>query len=592
MNCPNCQNLLRDTARFCTSCGLLITGERGARSDNSQFYRTSYDPASEATVVRSDRLIGRILEAKYELLARIGEGGMGTVYRARRVHIGDEVAVKVLHSKYVAEEDGIERFRREARAAAMLHHKNAVVIHDYGESPTESAAAFIVMELVNGSSLRQLLRRVGRLSIEYAVALMSEICAGVAAAHRQNIIHRDLKPDNILVLPPEDGEGYGTAKVVDFGIAKLRDLAASHMLTLTGDIIGSPYYMSPEQCQGEALDARSDVYSLAAMMYEMLAGVRPFTSHTPTAVIAKQLTEPPPPFPENLGIPAALEATIMRALAKNPQARPADAASFSREMRASLSLLAPVPGERKNSNGERIEVFIGQGVNDDYHNPTANNGAALTKSSLKAPLVAFLLIILLVVGGGAFALLKLRNLSANDQAPVSNLNQKKVPPADSTGAKPSVINPLNTVTIANNNRPPTVVSTAKDSTVQNPDKGITVGRGQNPENGKTASPETAKDRGEQANTLTANVTGDWQSFYGAVRLSQAGSSITGTIWYADGSGTGRISGSINGRTLTFRWVDTTSTYNGAGAVALSKDGRLLKGRLRLNGTTQPLELRR
>ncbi len=328
MNCPHCHQALKDGARFCTGCGLSIV------PFNTPTERLTDIPA--ATVVTTDPLIGRVLDAKYELLGRLGEGGMGIVYRARRVHIGDEVAVKVLHQKFVTDEVAVERFRREARAAAQLHHPNVVTIHDYGESRSEDAPAFIVMELVRGASLREILKSVGRFSPERAVGLMRDICAGVGSAHRRHIVHRDLKPDNIIVITPDDEGESEVAKVVDFGIAKLRDLAADHALTQTGAVMGTPYYMSPEQCRGESLDARADVYSLGAMMYEMLASVPPFTATNLTGIIAKHLSETPPPLPTHGVILPALETVIMRALAKDATARQPDATAFARELQGAV----------------------------------------------------------------------------------------------------------------------------------------------------------------------------------------------------------------------------------------------------------------
>jgi serine/threonine-protein kinase len=286
---------------------------------------------------QDDPLVGRTLEDKYLIMARLGEGGMGAVYRAKRVRIGDEVAVKVMHPQFIKDEATLERFRREARAAAMLHHPNVVAIHDYGEGHTPEAPAFIVMEMVNGVSLRDLLEQERRLAPDRAVALMREICNGVGAAHRHNVIHRDIKPDNIIVLPPGAHSESESAKVLDFGIAKLRDLASDNTLTQAGMVMGTPFYMSPEQCRAEPLDPRSDVYSLGAMLYEMLAGTPPFVAATPTGVVAKHLMESPPPLPLQLHVPASVEAVIGRALAKDRNARQADATVFARELQAALT---------------------------------------------------------------------------------------------------------------------------------------------------------------------------------------------------------------------------------------------------------------
>jgi serine/threonine protein kinase len=260
------------------------------------------------------------LDSKYELLEQLGQGGMGAVYRARRRHIGDEVAIKVLLQKYLAGEEATERFRREARAAAMLRHPNVVAIHDFSDGSQTEAPPYIVMELVEGRSLRTIFRDEGRISPDRAVSLFRGICAGVGAAHRRGIIHRDLKPDNIIIAAPDRAGESETVKVVDFGIVKLCETDAASTLTQTGTLIGTPYYMSPEQCLGGELDARSDVYSLGLILYEMLGGRPPFTGTTPTAIIAKHLTDTPIPLDE-LGVSPAFGVICQRALAKAREQR-------------------------------------------------------------------------------------------------------------------------------------------------------------------------------------------------------------------------------------------------------------------------------
>jgi eukaryotic-like serine/threonine-protein kinase len=335
---------MREGAHFCTHCGTRTAFEQSAPTAE----RGSGADAVPPTVVTTGSLIGRVVDGKYEIISPLGEGGMGAVYVARRVLIGDEVAVKVLHTSLASDDTFVERFRREARAAAQLHHPNVVTIHDYGESHGAGGFAYIVMELVRGESLRDLLRREGRLEATRAVTLMRDICAGVGAAHRRGIVHRDIKPDNIIVMPADEDSATERVKVVDFGIAKLRDMAHDATLTQAGAMVGTPFYMSPEQCKGEHLDARADVYSLGALLYEMLAGGPPFVSPSLTGIILKHINEPPPPMPQELRVPPALQAAVMRALAKDPNARQADATEFARDLYAALAqapatLIAPPP---------------------------------------------------------------------------------------------------------------------------------------------------------------------------------------------------------------------------------------------------------
>jgi len=328
---------MREGAQFCTHCGTRTAHGRGPLEQSvPTVERAATDPSSP-TVVVSDPMIGRVLDGKYEILSPLGAGGMGAVYLARRVLIGDEVAVKVLHTKFANDDTFVERFRREARAAAQLHHPNVVTIHDYGESRGEQGFAYIVMELVRGESLRDLLRREGKLETARAVSLMRDICAGVGAAHRHGIVHRDIKPDNIIVMPADEDSATERVKVVDFGIAKLRDMAHEATLTEVGAMVGTPFYMSPEQCRGEHLDARADVYSLGALLYEMLAGTPPFVAASLTGIILKHVNEPPPPMPQELRVPPALQAAIARSLSKDPNARQRDATEFARDIQAALA---------------------------------------------------------------------------------------------------------------------------------------------------------------------------------------------------------------------------------------------------------------
>src|SRR5215217_4222474 len=325
--CPACELFLNKEAMFCANCGSPLT----LPGPGTHPYYENHFVSSLPTVrlVNPDPLIGHKIDGKYELVAKLGEGGMSVVYRARRVHIGDDVAVKILTGKFVKDDAALARFRREARAAAMLRHPNVITIHDFGETDDVHAPAYIVMEFVKGTPLRELLRSEDHFSVERGVRLMRGICAGVGSAHRQGVVHRDLKPENILVVAPDDDFELESVRVVDFGLAKLLADAGA---AATGAVVGTPFYMSPEQCLGEPLDARSDVYSLGAMFYEMLSGKRPFEAATVSGVINRHLQEPPPPFAESLRIPRRISMGIMHALSKDPDDRPQTATELARQI--------------------------------------------------------------------------------------------------------------------------------------------------------------------------------------------------------------------------------------------------------------------
>jgi len=294
------------------------------------------DTISDAPV---DPLIGRVFDGKYRLEEPLGGGGMGTVYRATHLLIERPVAIKVLSQRFVGDQTAQERFRREARAAGRMHHPNAVTVTDFGT--TEDGWLYIVMELLEGRTLRDLLAREAPLDPARAVSFMLQACQAVGAAHDANLIHRDLKPANIFIEQRPDMPAV--AKVLDFGVAKfaVNEHGDDDYQTLTqvGAIIGTPRYMSPEQCSGAApLTPASDVYSLGIILYEMLSGAVPFSADTPLALAMKQVTEAPRPPREIVpAIPKELEAVVLHAMAKHAVDRPADANEFRRELHATAS---------------------------------------------------------------------------------------------------------------------------------------------------------------------------------------------------------------------------------------------------------------
>ncbi len=284
-----------------------------------------------------DPMLGRTLNGRFTVLAKLGAGSMGTVYRARQHAMGREVAIKILRSDRAIDAASKGRFMREARANSVLTSPHTVTVFDFGQS--ESGELYLAMELLEGESLGQRLKRQTRLSIEQSVETTRQALRSLSEAHAKGIIHRDLKPDNLFFARQANGGTFEeTIKVVDFGIAKLVHDDAEVMNaveTQAGTVFGTPRYMSPEQAQGKPLDARSDLYSLAVILYHCVTGRPPFTDDDAIVVMARHIkTMPRPPSevcPE-AQISAELEAVIMRTLSKEPAQRPESADAMTQEL--------------------------------------------------------------------------------------------------------------------------------------------------------------------------------------------------------------------------------------------------------------------
>ncbi|MBJ7470401.1 MAG: Stk1 family PASTA domain-containing Ser/Thr kinase [Solirubrobacteraceae bacterium] len=281
---------------------------------------------------------GSVIAGRYQVEAQIGIGGMASVFRAEDIQLGRKVAVKVLHAQYAEDQEFVERFRREAKAAAQLQHPGIVSVYDTG---SWDGTWYIAMELLEGPTLKERLIREGRFAPAEAVSLTEAILKAVRAAHRDGIIHRDLKPHNVIL------DDQGNPKVTDFGIARR---GASDM-TVTGSVLGTAHYLAPEQAQGEVITPRTDLYSVGVVLYEMLTGRTPFEGETAVSIaLAHVNNEPRSPRSIVPEITPALDAVVMRALAKRPSDRFADADAFlaalSDASRGISPIYSPVTGEQ------------------------------------------------------------------------------------------------------------------------------------------------------------------------------------------------------------------------------------------------------
>ena len=293
--CPRCGAEYADTTTLCPAdgTGLETTG--------------------------SDPLVGETLAGKYRVEERLSVGGMGTVYRATHILMDKKVAIKVLRPSLAADEKIVARFSREARAASKISHPHALSVTDFGED--EGGVVFLVMEFLNGRTLKEVIRQDGPLPLSRVVEIMRQVCSALDAAHAEGVVHRDLKSDNIMLLNTTGDY----AKVLDFGIAKIQEPMGVEDAGLTSPdlIIGTPQYMSPEQCsQSEKIDSRSDIYSLGVILYEMLVGHVPFMGESPTVVMLKHLQEVPRSvFEERPDLPSGVGTVLERALAKRREDR-------------------------------------------------------------------------------------------------------------------------------------------------------------------------------------------------------------------------------------------------------------------------------
>jgi serine/threonine-protein kinase len=346
----------------------------------------------------------RVLGSRYEIGETLGYGGMAEVHRGRDVRLGREVAVKVLRADLARDPSFQARFRREAQAAASLNHPAIVAVYDTGEDEApHGSQPYIVMEYVEGRTLREVLKTEGRLMPRRAMEIVADVCAALDFSHRNGIVHRDVKPGNVMITRT------GAVKVMDFGIARaVADNAAT--VTQTAAVIGTAQYLSPEQARGETVDARSDVYSTGVLLFELVTGSPPFTGDSPVAVAYQHVREnAPPPSTINPDVPPELDAIVLKAMAKNPANRYQSAA----DMRADLIRAIngrPVAAEPVMLDDEVTTVLGGGGGagtavygGAGYGGPNGARPGAAPPPRRRWGWVALGLVALLVLAGAAWA---------------------------------------------------------------------------------------------------------------------------------------------------------------------------------------------
>jgi serine/threonine-protein kinase len=330
----------------------------------------------------------QVVNERYRVQRKLGAGGMADVYLCEDLTLGRRVALKVLSSRLVHDAQFVERFRREAKAAAGLNHPNLVAIYDWGEI---GGTYFIVMEYVEGETLKQLVRRRGRLNGSEALEIALGLLAAVGYAHRHGVIHRDIKSQNILLT------ASGAAKVTDFGIARAGDSG----MTEAGSVLGTAQYLAPEQARGEVVDERSDLYSVGIVLYEMLTGDVPFSGDTAVTVAMKHVNERPPEPAELVpGMPYALNQIVLKALAKDPALRYQSADEFARDLRAAQDG-GPVLAAAYDPSAERTQLIATPGAETEVMTRQTATPAAERRKSRRTLWITLFLVAVIAAAAAA-----------------------------------------------------------------------------------------------------------------------------------------------------------------------------------------------
>ena len=445
------------TIRICSQCGGRFAGTLALCPDDRS-------PLFAPEVVAR---IGMKLK-DHEILGVIGEGGMGVVYRAQHVVLEKPVAIKVLHDRFAKQTESIDQFLLEAKAASRIRHPNIIDVTDIGT--TDEGLVFMVMEYLDGENLEERLRRVGRLPLFHAVNILTQVACGLGAAHELGIIHRDLKPANIFLVSregrrrvvrrvsdPSDRTGvqfkvepegnYDVAKLLDFGVAKFLDMGPS-AATRAGGVFGTPYYLSPEQAQEQPADARSDIYALGAVFYEMITGVVPFTGSSLLEILTGHVTGkviPPSERAPDAGIDPHTDAVVLKCLAKNPDQRFASTDDFSDALRgcvgdrAFLRDAEMLPGIRESG----FDLSPRESEALDLKDLSDTKRWRPSRARKATPLAIVAALVVLVGAGFAWWQLKGRSAAeASAKAPVAAPAPPMPAPASTSPVTPAPAAPL------------------------------------------------------------------------------------------------------------------------------------------------------
>ncbi|MBK7776653.1 MAG: serine/threonine protein kinase [Sandaracinaceae bacterium] len=406
--------------RFCPACASRF-------SQDVRFCPTDGQPTQQLPDEKQenvDPLLGSVVDGRYRVDRVLGEGGMGVVYAAMHVTLGKRVALKVLRGEMARDDEVVKRFVQEAQASSSIGHANIIDITDFGRLP--DGTSYFVMEYLEGQSLTQLIEQGGSMGGDEALGIIEQVASALSAAHGRGIIHRDLKPDNIFLV--KRGHQNHFVKVLDFGIAKVG--GANSKLTKTGMVFGTPYYMSPEQAAGQTIDARTDIYALGIIMYEMFTGQVPFDGDTFMGILSKHMFEAPVPPRERVAaaqLPA--EPIILRCLAKRPEDRYPSMDALIGDLR-SVDSIAPV------AIGKSASQAPPRNVAGKIHTPAgrirqaAATGATGSGAGTGRWVVLGIVMVLLLLGGvagAAMALMQPRDEAAGAMAEVPRVTSVAAP---------------------------------------------------------------------------------------------------------------------------------------------------------------------